>query len=108
MSNTVNTANTVTSTRGPGRPRKALKLILTKSFSLKDIIALNPGINKLTIRNRILEGVESGQFTKLSRAVQTGQRGKPAHLYINTRVFKAAQANLAKSRKVATATPVAA
>lgn len=93
---TANT-DTATSTRGPGRPRKALKLILNKSFSLKDLVALNPGTNKLTIRQHVLRGVEAGQFTKLDKTVQTGTKGKPAHLFINTRVLKAAQANLAKA-----------
>lgn len=94
----VTATTTATSTRGPGRPRKALKLILNKSFSLKDLVALNPGTNKLTIRQHVLRGVEAGQFTKLDKTVQTGTKGKPAHLFINTRVLKAAQANLAKAK----------
>lgn len=97
---TATVTSTATSTRGPGRPRKALKLILNKSFSLKDLIALNPGTNKLTIRQHVLRGVEAGQFTKLDKTVQTGSKGKPAHLFINTRVLKAAQANLAKAKAV--------
>lgn len=98
---TATTSTTATSTRGPGRPRKSLKLILSKSFSLKDLASLNPGVNKLTIRQHVLRGVESGQFTKLTKTVQTGTKGKPAHLFINTKVFntyRRAKANIDKAR----------
>ena len=101
MKSVTATSTPATSTRGPGRPRKSIKLILSKSFSLKDLASLNPGVNKLTIRQHVLRGVESGQFTKLTKTVQTGTKGKPAHLFINTKVYntyRRAKANIDKAR----------
>ena len=83
---------------GPGRPKAVLKLILNKTFAMGDVVALNPGRNKLTVRKHILDGVKSGSFTKLSKTVKSGKKGKPAHLFINTKVLTANLANLAKTK----------
>jgi len=66
-----------------GRPKKQLKLIMTKTFSLRDVVSLNPTTNKLTVRKHILDGVKAGVFTKLNTTISTGKRGKPAHLFIS-------------------------
>lgn len=84
--------------RGVGRPKAELKLILNKTFAMRDVVALNAGVNKLTVRKHILEGVKTGQFTKLAKTVVSGKKGKPAHLFINTRVLTANRANLSKTK----------
>ncbi len=66
-----------------GRPKKQLKLIMDKTFSLRDVVNLNPTTNKLTVRKHILDGVEAGVFMKLTSTVSTGKRGKPAHLFVS-------------------------
>jgi len=68
-----------------GRPKKVLKLIMNKTFSLRDVVNLNPTTNKLTVRKHILDGVKSGVFMKLTETISTGKRGKPAHLFINAK-----------------------
>lgn len=68
-----------------GRPKKVLKLIMDKTFSLRDVVSLNPTTNKLTVRKHILDGVKSGVFMKLTETISTGKRGKPAHLFINAK-----------------------
>lgn len=87
-----------------GRPAKNLKLILNKSFTLKDLEKLNPDVKFVTIRAAVLRGLSNGKYTKLPRNVQTGKKGKPANIFINTKVYKANLANLAKSKAVATVT----
>ena len=68
-----------------GRPKKVLKLIMNKTFSLRDVVSLNPTTNKLTVRKHILDGVKSGVFMKLTETISTGKRGKPAHLFISAK-----------------------
>ena len=98
-----NTTSTKTTSK-VGRPAKALKLILNKSFTLKDLQNLNPDVKPVTIRAAILRGLEKGKFTKLPRNVKSGKKGKPANIFINTKVYQANLANLAKSKAVATVT----
>jgi hypothetical protein len=81
-----------------GRPAKNLKLILNKSFTLKDLQTLNPDVKAVTIRAAVLRGLSNGKYTKLPRNVQTGRKGKPANIFINSKVYKANLANLAKSK----------
>jgi len=66
-----------------GRPKKVIKLIMDKTFSLRDVVNLNPTTNKLTVRKHILDGVKAGVFMKLTSTVSTGKRGKPAHLFVS-------------------------
>ncbi len=94
---TVNTTSTVKTSK-VGRPAKNLKLILNKSFTLKDLQILNPDVKAVTIRAAVLRGLSNGKFTKLPRNVQTGRKGKPANIFINSKVYKANLANLAKSK----------
>ena len=68
-----------------GRPKKVIKLIMNKTFSLRDVVSLNPTTNKLTVRKHILDGVKSGVFMKLTETISTGKRGKPAHLFISAK-----------------------
>lgn len=89
--------------RGPGRPKASLKLILNKAFSVDDLVALNPDNHELTVRRHISDGVKSGVFTKLAKKVNTGKRGKPADLFINSKVLSANRANLAKVKAKADA-----
>ena len=89
--------------RGPGRPKASLKLILNKAFSVDDMVALNPDNHELTVRRHISDGVKSGVFTKLAKKVNTGKRGKPADLFINSKVLSANRANLAKVKAKADA-----
>jgi hypothetical protein len=96
ITTTVNT--TSTSTSKVGRPATKLKLILNKSFTLKDLQALNPDIKPITIRASVLRGLDRGTYTKLPRTVQTGKKGKPANIFINTKVYKANLSNLSKSK----------
>jgi|APGre2960657373_1045057.scaffolds.fasta_scaffold125111_2 hypothetical protein len=88
-----------------GRPAKDVSLILNKSFTLKDLQSKNPEVKSITLRAHILRGLKNGSLTKLPRVVETGKKGKPAHIFINTKVYKANLANLAKT-KVAEATEV--
>lgn len=93
---TVNT--TSTKTAKVGRPATNLKLILNKSFTLKDLQILNPDVKAVTIRAAVLRGLSNGKYTKLPRNVQSGRKGKPANIFINSKVYKANLANLAKSK----------
>ena len=81
-----------------GRPAKNLKLILNKSFTLKDLQNLNPDVKFVTIRAAILRGLSNGKYTKLNRNVKSGKKGKPANIFINTKVYQANLANLTKSK----------
>ena len=104
--NTINSTvnSTSTKTAKVGRPAKNLKLILNKSFTLKDLQILNPDVKDVTIRAAVLRGLSNGKYTKLPRNVQSGRKGKPANIFINSKVYKANLANLAKSKAVATVT----
>jgi hypothetical protein len=99
----MNSTSTKTSAKR-GRPAKNLKLILNKSFTIKDLQTLNPDIKFVTIRAAVLRGLSNGKYTKLPRNVQTGKKGKPASIFINTKVYKANLANLAKTKAVVTVT----
>lgn len=81
-----------------GRPAKAVTLILNKGFTLKDLQNKNPDIKSVTLRAHILRGLKNGSLTKLARVVETGKKGKPAHIFINTKVYKANLANLNKTK----------
>ena len=81
-----------------GRPAKDVSLILNKSFTLKDLQAKNPEVKSITLRAHILRGLKNGSLTKLTRVVESGKKGKPAHIFINTKVYKANLANLAKTK----------
>ena len=98
-----NATSTKTSTKR-GRPAKNLKLILNKSFTIKDLQTLNPDVKFVTIRAAVLRGLSNGKFTKLTRNVKSGKKGKPANIFINTKVYQANLANLAKSKATATVT----
>ena len=100
------TATSTKTTSKVGRPAKNLKLILNKSFTLKDLQTLNPDVKFVTIRAAILRGLSNGKFTKLNRNVKSGKKGKPASIFINTKVYQANLANLTKSK--VTAEPVTA
>jgi len=107
--NNVDNVSTATSTKSTvkrGRPAKNLKLILNKSFTIKDLQNLNPDVKFVTIRAAILRGLSNGKFTKLNRNVKSGKKGKPANIFINTKVYQANLANLTKSK--VTAEPVTA
>lgn len=103
-------ATSTKTTSKVGRPAKNLKLILNKSFTLKDLQNLNPDVKPVTIRAAILRGLSNGKFTKLPRNVKSGKKGKPANIFINTKVYQANLNNLAKSKVTAsvTAEPVTA
>jgi hypothetical protein len=98
--NTINSTvnSTSTKTAKVGRPATNLKLILNKSFTLKDLQILNPDVKAVTIRSAVLRGLSNGKYTKLPRNVQSGRKGKPANIFINSKVYKANLANLAKSK----------
>ena len=100
--NNVNNVSTVNATsktvRKVGRPAKNLTLILNRSFTLKDLQILNPDVKAVTIRAAVLRGLSNGKYTKLPRNVQTGRKGKPANIFINSKVYKANLANLSKSK----------
>ena len=94
-------ATSTKTTSKVGRPAKNLKLILNKSFTLKDLQTLNPDVKFVTIRAAILRGLSNGKFTKLNRNVKSGKKGKPANIFINTKVYQANLNNLAKSKVTA-------
>ena len=96
----INATSTIKTSK-VGRPAKALKLILNKSFTLKDLQTLNPDVKFVTIRAAILRGLSNGKFTKLNRNVKSGKKGKPASIFINTKVYQANLANLTKSKVTA-------
>jgi len=98
VSNDSNMNSTSTKTAKVGRPAKNLKLILNKSFTLKDLQTLNPDVKAVTIRAAVLRGLSNGKFTKLPRNVQTGKKGKPAAIYINKSVYEANLRNLSKAK----------
>jgi hypothetical protein len=101
MNNVANDKNmnaTSTKTAKVGRPATNLKLILNKSFTLKDLQILNHDVKAVTIRAAVLRGLSNGKFIKLPRNVQSGRKGKPANIFINSKVYKASLANLSKSK----------
>ena len=107
--NDMNTNSNITSTSSKtsakrGRPAKNLKLILNKSFTIKDLQTLNPDVKFVTIRAAVLRGLSNGKFTKLTRNVKSGRKGKPANIFINTKVYQANLANLAKTKATVTVT----
>jgi len=81
-----------------GRPAKSVTLILNKGFTLKDLQTKNPDIKSVTLRAHIHRGLKNGSLTKLARVVESGKKGKPAHIFINSKVYQANLANLAKSK----------
>jgi hypothetical protein len=97
-----NTTSNTTSTKTAakvGRPATNLKLILNKSFTLKDLQNLNPDVKPITIRAAILRGLSNGKFTKLNRNVKSGRKGKPANIFINKSLYEANLRNLAKAKQ---------
>lgn len=102
-----NMNSTSTKTSKVGRPAKALKLILNKSFTIKDLQTLNPDIKFVTIRAAVLRGLSNGKYTKLPRNVKSGRKGKPASIFINKSLYEANLRNLAKAKqKTASVTAV--
>ena len=93
-----NATSTKTSTKR-GRPAKNLKLILNKSFTIKDLQTLNPDVKFVTIRAAVLRGLSNGKFTKLTRNVRSGKKGKPASIFINKSLYEANLRNLAKAKQ---------
>jgi len=94
----MNTTSIINLNTKAGRPAKDVSLILNKSFTLKDLQSKNPEVKSITLRAHILRGLKNGSLTKLPRVVETGKKGKPAHIFINTKVYKANLANLAKTK----------
>ena len=86
----------VKSSRGRGRPPVAVKMIMGKAFTLKDLQKVNPTVKSITIRNHVIRSVEKGILTRLSESAKTGKRGCPALRFVNTRI---AVANLARKTK---------
>lgn len=72
-----------------GRPAFMITLPSNKSFTIKDIEAANPQIKSVTIRAHILRALALGKITKLTKTVKTGNKGKPAHRFLNTKRFLA-------------------
>lgn len=104
MNTTVNTDTTATvnqtvANRKVGRPAAKLKLIMNKSFTINDLVSVNPGAKYITIRAAVLRGLASGKFVKLNRNVKSGRKGKPANIFINKSVYDANLRNLAKINK---------
>ena len=91
-----------------GRPAKDVLLILNKSFTLNDLRVKNPEVKSITLRAHILRGLKNGSLTKLTRVVESGKKGKPAHIFINTKVYNANLANLAKTKVNVALEPVTA
>ena len=105
MNTTVNTDTTATvnqtvANRKVGRPAAKLKLIMNKSFTINDLVGVNPGAKYITIRAAVLRGLATGKFVKLNLNVKSGRKGKPANIFINAKVYKANLANLAKTKVV--------
>ena len=106
ITSNINVTSTIKTSK-VGRPAKALKLILNKSFTLKDLQTLNPDVKFVTIRAAILRGLSNGKFTKLNRNVKSGKKGKPASIFINKSLYEANLRNLAKAKqKTASVTAV--
>jgi hypothetical protein len=103
-----NVAININSKSKAGRPAKDVLLILNKSFTLNDLRVKNPEVKSITLRAHILRGLKNGSLTKLTRVVESGKKGKPAHIFINTKVYNANIANLAKTKANVTAEPVTA
>lgn len=85
--------------RGVGRPEVPVKLIMNKGFTLKQLADVNPGVKAITLRAHVLRALADGTLVPAPKTVKTGLRGKPAHIYINSKVQKAANANLAKVKR---------
>ena len=94
------TVNTSVASRKVGRPAANIKLIMNKSFTVKDVVDINPGSKYITVRAAIVRGLASGKFVKLNRNIKTGRKGKPSSVFINAKVYKANLANLAKTKMV--------
>ena len=82
------------SNRGPGRPAKFINLVNDRSFTLKELFALNGDTPQLTVRKRVLKLVEAGVLTRLNKTAKSGQRGKPASLFVATKILKDRQTQI--------------
>jgi len=96
---TTATVNQTVANRKVGRPATNIKLILNKSFTLKNLASVNPGVKYITLRAAVLRGLETGKYIKLNRNVKTGLKGKPANIFINKSVYDANLRNLDKIKK---------
>ena len=96
--NTSDTNTTATVTRKVGRPQAKLKLIMNKSFTVKDLINLNPDVKPITVRVAVARLTKNGKFTKLNRVLRSGRKGKPENIFINTKVYQSNLVNLAKAK----------
>lgn len=90
----MNTTDTATTAPKRGRPATNLNLIMDRSFTLKELQALNPDVKFVTIRSAILRGIASGKFTKLATTVKTGLKGKPANIFCNAELFQNTESDI--------------
>lgn len=83
--------NTVKTPRPVGRP--AAKIVWpNKIFTMKDLVAANPGVCKLTVINHTKAELDSSFLTRLNETVKTGKVGKPAHKFVKTSILARRQA----------------
>jgi len=82
-----------------GRPRKAVKLIMTKKFTMKDLEAANKGVIAPTLYAHVQRALQAGELVEHS-VIHTGTVGKPKMVYINAKLVRGVKASkLVKAAK---------
>lgn len=83
----------------PGRPSVPVKLIMTKTFTLKDLAAANPGVKPITLRNHVIRAIEKGTIVRLADPLRIkNRRGKPASRFVNTNRVRTSAGSNRKSQ----------
>ena len=89
--------------RGPGAPVKEVAFPKT-AFTIKDLVAKNPGICTLTIRKRVNAGLASETLIKLAnKQAKDAKAGRPVFRLMLKSQYEANMARLAKANEAAKA-----
>lgn len=94
-------------TRGRGRPRKELILPKTSTFTVNDLVAINPHIDcRLSVYTRRDELIKNGTLRYTGETVKTGGVGKPLNVIQTMASYRRSRAakRAAKTRKLASVT----
>jgi len=74
-----------------GAPAKTIKFP-RGGFTIAAVVALNPHVCELTVRNKIEAGVASKELVRLSENLETNKVGRPSFRYMTKAAASAARA----------------
>jgi hypothetical protein len=75
-----------------GAPAKTIKFP-RGAFTIAAVVAINPHVCELTVRNKIEAGVASKDLVRLSENLETKKVGRPSFRYMTKTAATAAKAN---------------